>query len=77
MTIQPWADAALQVPAGSPSLNGGPYMANMQLLAEFAVDWSCPGSMHTLPDCLLGPLKQDIPIMPGVPCMKLDRQILH
>lgn len=77
MTIQPWFDAALPVPAGSPSLRGGPYMANMQLLEEFSDDWSCPGAMHTLPNCLLGPLKQDIPLMPGVPCTKLDGQILH
>ncbi|KAK9833113.1 hypothetical protein WJX74_007812 [Apatococcus lobatus] len=77
MTIKPWIDAALLVPAGSPTLHGGPFAANMHLLAEFAADWSCPGSMHTLPNCLLGSLKQDLPLMLGVPCMKLDGQILH
>ena len=77
MVIRPWVDAALKVPPGSPTLGGGPWVANMQLLAEFAKDWSCPGTMHTIANCLLGPYKQDIPLMPGVPCIKLDGQLLH
>ena len=77
MIIRPWVDADLQTAPGSPVLGGGPYVSNMLLLTEFAADWSCPGSMHTVADCLLGPHKEDVPRMTGVPCTRLSGELMH
>ncbi len=77
MIIKPWIDADLQVAPGSPVLGGGPYMGNMLLLTEFEADWSCPGNLHTVSPCLLGPHKQDVPLMKGVPCTMLSGGLLH
>ena len=76
MTIHPW-EPAQSSQSETPSLSGGSYADNAQLIEAFWDKWSCFGNLVTMPKCPKNAAGRDLEFMHGVPCIKHGGGIMH